>query len=355
MPHDIDTSRRRFLGTAAMTIAAARLGALGVADGIGGEQRELAALGRAAEWLNSPPLTPSSLAGKVVLVDFCTYTCINWLRTLPYVRAWAKNYRQGLVVIGVHTPEFAVERNVDNVRRALQEMRIEHPIAIDNDYAIWRAFNNQYWPALYFVDGRGKVREHHFGEGEYDRSETIIQRLLAENGSAAVGERAVPVEVSKVEAAADWDNLRSPENYVGYDRTDRFSSPGGGELDRRRRYAAPARLALNQWALVGEWTMGRQATVLNSAGGRIAYRFHARDLHLVMGPSRQGSPVRFRVSIDGQPPGAAHGLDADEGGNGTVVYPRLYQLLRQPKPIVDRQFEIEFLDPGVEALAFTFG
>ena len=355
MTHDIDTSRRRFLGTAAMTIAAAHLGALGVAEGTSGEQRELAALGRAAEWLNSPPLTPSSLAGKVVLVDFCTYTCINWLRTLPYVRAWAKNYRQGLVVIGVHTPEFAVEKNVDNVRRALQEMRIEHPIAIDNDYAIWRAFNNQYWPALYFVDGRGKVREHHFGEGEYDRSETIIQRLLAENGSASAGERAVPVEVSKVEGAADWDNLRSPENYVGYDRTDRFSSPGGGELDRRRRYAAPARLALNQWALVGEWTMGRQATVLNSAGGRIAYRFHARDLHLVMGPSRQGSPVRFRVSIDGQPPGAAHGLDADEGGNGTVVYPRLYQLLRQPKPIVDRQFEIEFLDPGVEALAFTFG
>ena len=355
MTHDIDTSRRRFLGTAAMTIAAAHLGALGVAEGTGGEQRELAALGRGAEWLNSPPLTPSSLAGKVVLVDFCTYTCINWLRTLPYVRAWAKNYRQGLVVIGVHTPEFAVEKNVDNVRRALQEMRIEHPIAIDNDYAIWRAFNNQYWPALYFVDGRGKVREHHFGEGEYDRSETIIQRLLAENGSASAGERAVPLEVSKVEAAADWDNLRSPENYVGYDRTDRLSSPGGGELDRRRRYAAPSRLALNQWALVGEWTMGRQATVLNTAGGRIAYRFHARDLHLVMGPSRQGSPVRFRVSIDGQPPGAAHGLDADEGGNGTVVYPRLYQLLRQPKPIVDRQFEIEFLDPGVEALAFTFG
>ena len=355
MTHDIDTSRRRFLGAAAMTIAAARLGALGAAEGNGSEQRELAALGRAAAWLNSPPLTPSSLAGKVVLVDFCTYTCINWLRTLPFVRAWAKSYRQGLVVIGVHTPEFAVERNVDNVRRALQEMQIEHPIAIDNDHAIWRAFDNQYWPALYFVDGRGKVREHHFGEGEYDRSETIIQRLLAENGNTAVGERAVPVEVGQVEAAADWDNLRSPENYVGYDRTDRFSSPGGGELDRRRRYAAPARLALNQWALVGEWTMGRQATVLNSAGGRIAYRFHARDLHLVMGPSRQGSAVRFRVSIDGQPPGAAYGLDADEGGNGTVVYPRLYQLLRQPKPIVDRQFEIEFLDPGVEALAFTFG
>ena len=355
MLHAIDTSRRRFLGAAAMTIAAAGLGARDAAEGSGSGQRELSALGRAAEWLNSPPLTPSSLAGKVVLVDFCTYTCINWLRTLPYVRAWSARYRQGLVVVGVHTPEFAVERNIDNVRRAMQEMRIEYPIAIDNDYAIWRAFSNQYWPALYFVDGRGKIRDHHFGEGEYDRSETIIQRLLAENGAAAAGERAAPVQVSGVEAPADWDSLRSPENYVGYDRTDRFSSPGGGELDVRRRYAAPARLALNQWALAGEWTMGRQATVLNSAGGRIAYRFHARDLHLVMGPSRQGSSVRFRVSIDGMPPGAAHGVDADEGGNGTVVYSRLYQLVRQPKPIVDRQFEIEFLDPGVEALAFTFG
>ena len=355
MDERIDRGRRRLLKAAAMTMAGARLGAIDIAAASASESRELAAIGRATQWLNSPPLSAASLDGKVVLVQFCTYTCINWLRTLPYVRAWAAKYRQGLVVIGVHTPEFAVERNIDTVRRAVQEMRIEFPIAIDNDYAIWHAFNNQYWPALYFIDGRGKVREHHFGEGEYDRSETIIQRLLAENGSAAVGGRAVPVEVSKVEAAADWDSLRSPENYVGYDRTDRFSSPGGGELDRRRRYAAPARLALNQWALVGEWTMGRQATVLNSAGGRITYRFHARDLHLVMGPSRQGSPVRFRVSIDGKPPGAGHGLDADEGGNGTAAYPRLYQLLRQPKPIVDRQFEIEFLDAGVETFAFTFG
>ena len=229
----------------------------------------MAALGRAAEWVDSPRLTPSSLAGKVVLVDFCTYTCINWLRTLPYVRAWAQRYRQGLVVIGVHTPEFAVERNVENVRRAMQQMRIDYPIAIDNDYAIWRAFRNQYWPALYFVDARGQIREHHFGEGEYDRSEKIIQRLLTEAGATGIGEGAVSVDASGVEAEADWGSLRSPENYVGYDRTDHFVSPGGGELDRRRLYSAPRRLALNEWALAGEWTMGRQATVLSSPNGRI--------------------------------------------------------------------------------------
>jgi thiol-disulfide isomerase/thioredoxin len=352
---EIDHDRRRFLGRAAMTMAAAPLGMFGTTQANNREPRELAALGRAAEWLNSPRLTPSSLAGKVVLVDFCTYTCINWLRTLPYIRAWAQKYRPGLVVIGVHTPEFAVERNVENVRRALQQMRIDYPIAIDNDYSIWRAFKNQYWPALYFVDARGQIREHHFGEGEYDRSEKIIQRLLVEAGAAGIGEGAVSVEASGVEAPADWGSLRSSENYVGYERTDHFASPGGGELDRRRTYTAPRRLALNEWALAGEWTMGRQATVLGSANGRIVYRFHARDLHLVMGPSRQGNSVRFRVSMDGQAPGPAHGLDVDEGGNGTVVEPRLHQLIRQPKPIVDRTFEIEFLDPAVETLAFTFG
>jgi thiol-disulfide isomerase/thioredoxin len=362
----IDDDRRRFLGMAAMTIAAAGLGTFGrlraeasaeagTVEANNGEPGELAALGRAAEWLNSPRLTPSSLAGKVVIVDFCTYTCINWLRTLPYLRAWAQKYRQGLVVIGVHTPEFAFEQNLENVRRAVQQMRIDYPLAIDNDYAIWRAFKNQYWPALYFVDGRGKIRDHHFGEGEYDGSEKIIQRLLTEAGATGIGEGAVSVDASGVEAPADWGSLRSPENYVGYDRTDRFASPGGGERDRRRLYSAPRRLALNEWALAGEWTMGRQATVLSSPNGRIVCRFHARDLHLVMGPTRPGIPVRFRVSIDGQPPGPAHGLDADDHGNGTVVEPRLYQLIRQPKPIADRQFEIEFLDAGVEALAFTFG
>ena len=317
--------------------------------------RELAALGGAGEWLNSPRLTPSSLAGKVVLVDFWTYTCINWLRTLPYIRAWAQKYRDGLVLIGVHTPEFAFERNVDNVRLAVKQMRIEYPVVIDNDYSIWRAFNNQYWPALYFIDPRGRVRQHHFGEGEYEQSEKTIQQLLTEAGVAGVGGGSVSVDAKGLEVAADWGNLKSPENYVGHERTENFVSTGGVERDRRRVYAVPARLALNQWALAGEWTIGKQATVLNSPNGRIVYRFHARDLHLVMGPVARDASVRFRVSIDGQPPGPAHGLDADEGGNGTVVEQRLYQLIRQPKPIVDRQFQIEFLDAGVETLAFTFG
>ncbi len=338
-----------------MTIAAAHLGVSGTVEANDGGPRELAAIGSAAEWLNSPRLTPSSLAGKVVVVDFCTYTCINWLRTLPYRRAWAQKYRQGLVLIGVHTPEFEFEKNVDNVRRAVRQMRIEYPIVIDNDYSIWRAFKNQYWPALYFLDARGRVRQHHSGEGAYDRSEMAIQRLLAEVGVGGPRDGVVSVDASGVETAADWDNLRSPETYVGYERTAHFVSPGGAERDRRRLYAAPAHLALNQWALAGEWTMGRQATVLSSRNGRIVCRFHARDLHLVMGPPRQENSVRFRVSLDGQPPGPAHGLDVDEGGNGMAVEQRLYQLIRQPKPIVDRRFEIEFLDAGVETFAFTFG
>ena len=338
-----------------MTIAAARLGVLRAAEGADREPRELAALGRASEWLNSPAVTTASLRGKVVLVDFWTYTCINWLRTLPYVRAWAQKYSQGLVVIGVHTPEFPFEKNVDNVRRAVQQMRIEDPVAIDNDYSIWRAFKNQYWPALYFIDARGRVRQHHFGEGQYERSEKTIQQLLGEGGIAGIGGGSVSADGMGVEAAADWDNLRSPESYLGYERTQNFASSGGGEPDRRRRYTAPARLGLNQWALAGEWTIGRQATVLSSPNGRIVYCFHARDLHLVMGPPRPGIPLRFRVSIDGKPPGPARGADVDEDGNGSVVEQRLYQLIRQPKPIVDRLFVIEFLDAGVETFAFTFG
>jgi hypothetical protein len=290
-----------------------------------------------------------------VVVDFCTYTCINWLRTLPYRRAWAEKYRPGLVLIGVHTPEFVFEQNVDNVRRAIRQMRIEYPVVIDNDYAIWHAFGNQYWPALYFIDGPGRVRQHHFGDGAYDSSEMTIQRLLAEVGGAGPRAGLVSVGGSGVEAAPDWGNLKSPENYLGYDRTAHFVSPGGAQRDRRRVYAAPAQLRLNQWALVGEWTMGRQATVLGSPNGRIACRFHARDLHLVMGPPRPGSSVRFRVTVDGQRPGSAHGADVDEGGNGVAAEQRLYQLIRQPKPIVERRFEIEFLDAGVETFAFTFG
>jgi thiol-disulfide isomerase/thioredoxin len=317
---------------------------------------ELPSLGRATEWLNSPPLTASGLRGKVVLIDVWTYTCINWLRQLPYVRAWAEKYKnQGLVVIGVHAPEFEFEKNLDNVRRAAREMKINYPIAIDNDYAIWRALKNQYWPALYFVDAQGKIRHHHFGEGEYERSERVIQQLLSEAGMRGIGQELVSVDARGAEVAADWGSLKSPENYVGYDRTENFASSGGAVLDKQRIYAVPARLRLNQWALSGDWTVQKQATVLNKANGRIAYRFHARDLHLVMGPAARGTSVRFRVLIDGQPPGAAHGIDVDDKGNGTVAEQRLYQLIRQPKPIAERQFEIEFLDSGVEAFAFTFG
>jgi len=310
----------------------------------------------ATEWLNSPPLTAAELRGKVILIDFWTYTCINWRRSLPYVRAWAEKYKdQGLVVIGVHTPEFEFEKNVDNVRRAAKEMRIDYPIAIDNDQAIWRGFNNDYWPALYFVDAQGQIRHHYFGEGEYERSERIIQQLLTEAGVSGVDDKLVSVDPRGAEAAADLDNLKSEENYVGDERTENFASPGGAIPDEPCVYNVPARLSLNHWALSGDWTVEKQTIVLNKPNGRIAYRFHARDLHLVMGLAARGTSVRFRVLINGQPPSKAHGVDVDEQGNGTVTEPRLYQLIRQPKPITDRQFEIEFLDPGVEAFSFTFG
>jgi thiol-disulfide isomerase/thioredoxin len=316
---------------------------------------ELPSLGGAIAWLNSQPLTVDELRGKVVLINFWTYTCINWLRQLPYVRAWAEKYQeQGLVVIGVHTPEFEFEKNIDNVRRASTEMRIDYPIAVDNDYAVWRAFGNHYWPALYFIDTQGRIRHHQFGEGEYEQSEQVIQQLLSESGTGRVGPEMVEVDARGFEAAADWDSLRSPENYLGYERTKNFASPGA-VINKPRLYTAPAQLKRNQWALSGDWTIGRQAIVLNQAGGRIAYRFHARDLHLVMGPTERGTSVRFRVLVDGQPAVAARGLDVDERGEGTVTEQRLYQLVRQPQPITDRQFEIEFLDSGVEAFAFTFG
>jgi thiol-disulfide isomerase/thioredoxin len=317
---------------------------------------ELPSLSGATGWLNSPPLTAAGLRGKVVLIDIWTYTCINWLRTLPYVRAWAEKYKpQGLVVIGVHSPEFAFEKNVDNVRRAAKDMKVDYPIAIDSDFAIWRALNNEYWPALYIVDAQGRIRHHQFGEGGYEQSERVIQQLLAEAGNSGIGHDLVSVDARGAEVAADWSNLKSPENYVGYGRAENFASPGGAVLDKPRVYAAPARLKLNGWALSGDWTIRKPSTVLNKPNGRIAYRFHARDLHLVMGPSAPGAAVRFRVLIDGKPPGAAHGVDVDDQGNGTVTEQRMYQLVRQPKPIADRQFEIEFLDSGVEAFAFTFG
>lgn len=313
-------------------------------------------LGGATEWLNSPPLTTAELRGKVVLIDFGTYTCINWLRHLPYVRAWAEKYKdQGLVVINVHTPEFEFEKNVANVRRAVKNMGITYPVALDNDYAIWRAFNNNAWPALYFVDAQGRIRHHYLGEGDYERSEMILKQLLSEAGTARIDREYAAVRAQGVEAAPDWMSLRSPENYVGYQRTENFVSDGGIKPDKPTAYAASTRLKLNQWALSGDWTVGKQFIRLNNAGGRISYRFHARDLHLVMGPAVAGTAVRFRVLIDGQPPGAAHGLDVDGQGNGIVGEQRLYQLIRQSGAISDRQFEIEFLDRGADAFAFTFG
>lgn len=299
----------------------------------------------ATGWLNSPPLTPAGLRGRVVLVQFWTYTCINWLRTLPYVRAWADKYKEhGLVVVGVHTPEFEFEfeKQLDNVRRAAHDMRVDYPIAIDSDYAVWRAFANNYWPALYFADAQGRIRHHRFGEGDYERSEMVIRQLLADAGVDAIPGGLVAVDAAGSEAAADWVDLRSPENYLGYDRTSNFEETS-------------TRLRLNHWSLSGDWTSAPNSIHLNQPNGRIAYQFHSRDLHLVMGPAVAGSTVRFRVLIDGQPPSAARGVDIDSQGNGTVADQRMYQLIRQVKPIVDRRFEIEFLDAGVEAFVLTFG
>ena len=317
---------------------------------------DMPAFGGATGWLNSPPLTPAGLRGKVVLAGFWTYTCINWLRQLPYVRACATKYAgHGLVVIGVHTPEFAFEHNPDNVGRATKDMGIAYPVALDNDYALWGAFANHYWPALYFVDAGGHIRHHHFGEGEYQQSEMIVQQLLAEAGSGDIDPELVSVDARGIEAPADWANLRSPENYTGYERTENFASPGGALPGQRHGYTAPAQLGLNHWALSGDWTMEEQATTLNAPGGQIFCRFHARDLHLVMGPAGPGTSVPFRVLIDGQPPGADHGTDVDDQGHGKVVQQRLYQLIRQGGRITDRTFEIVFPDPGIQAYVFTFG
>lgn len=317
---------------------------------------ELRSLDGAVEWINSPPLTASALRGKVVLIEFWTYTCINWMRSQPYVRAWAERYAaQGLVVIGVHTPEFGFEKQSENVRRGAKELRVDYPIVIDNDYAIWRAFRNAAWPALYLVDAQGRIRYSHLGEGEYERSERMIQQLLSEAANSTVAGALTAVEGSGVEAAADWQSLRSPETYTGYERTARFSSAGGPALNKRHVYAGPSVLKLNQWALAGNWTMGKESTVLNQPKGRVIYRFHARDVHLVMGSSQAGTSVRFRVLVDGQAPAAVHGLDIDAQGYGAATTQRLYQLIRQSGRISERLFEIEFLDAGVEIFAFTFG
>jgi cytochrome c biogenesis protein CcdA/thiol-disulfide isomerase/thioredoxin len=315
----------------------------------------LPGLSGAVEWLNSPPLTAEGLRGKVVLIDFWTYSCINCLRAIPYVRAWAEKYKgQGLVVIGVHAPEFAFEKDVDNVKKAVADLAIRYPVAIDNDYAIWRAFDNRYWPAHYFVDAQGRIRHHHFGEGSYAESELVIQQLLTEAGTATVSEGSVSVSASGAQASADEQNALSPETYIGADRAENFVSPGGPVVDRSHLYSAqPTRL--NEWGLKGKWTVGDEHATLDRKDGSIVFRFHSRDLHLVLGPSSDRKPVRFNVTIDGAAPGESHGEDVDANGQGVVTGQRLYQLVRQVGAIEDRTFEIRFLDPGVEAFAFTFG
>ena len=328
----------------------------------GAEAEKLPSEGRlpgfdgATGWLNSSPLTAEELRGKVVLVDFWTYTCINWLRTLGYVRAWAEKYEDhGLVVVGVHTPEFPFEREVDNVRWATGELNVQYPIALDSAYAVWDAFANSYWPAVYIADADGTIRHHHYGEGGYDECERVVQQLLRDAGQDDFDDDLVVVADEGFEAQADWTNLETPETYLGFDQGRNFASPGGVELDKRHAYDLPDPLRLNSWALSGEWTVARRASILNDAGGRLAFRFHARDVNLVMGPPERGTSIPFRVRVDGEPPGDAHGLDVDADGGGTVVQQRLYQLVREPGVITDRTFEIEFLAPGVEGYSFTFG
>jgi thiol-disulfide isomerase/thioredoxin len=318
-----------------------------------GEFPELSGIG---PWINSPPLTRKQLKGKVVLIDFWTYSCINCVRSIPYVRAWHDRYaKDGLVVIGVHAPEFAFERSLDNVKAAVADLGIRYPVALDNDFKLWRAFKNNYWPAQYFIDAQGRVRYHHFGEGKYAESERVIRQLLTEAGHPPSVELAGAAATQASEMGAAFDKLKSRETYIGYNRADRFESPGGLLKDRAKAYSVPSRLELNQWALEGRWTAGPQAARLDAPGGRIVYRFHARDVHLVLAPREDGRPVRFRVTVDGRAPGADAGGDINANGSGAVTEERLYQLIRQKDAVADRTFAIEFLDPGVRAFAFTFG
>ncbi|MES2037657.1 MAG: cytochrome c biogenesis protein DipZ [Pseudomonadota bacterium] len=321
------------------------------------EEGNMPPLTGATQWLNSKPLTAQELKGKVVLIDFWTYSCINCLRSLPYVQAWAKKYRdQGLVVIGVHAPEFAFERDPANVSKAVRDLGISYPVAIDNNYAIWRAIGNKYWPAHYFIDATGRIRHHHFGEGEYVQSEQVIQQLLEEAGQKYVANDVViETGAAGAQMAADDSQVKSPETYLGYSRVQNFVSPGGVQQNRNADYSLPAQLILNQWGLAGNWKVREEHAALEQGGGRISYRFHARDLHLVLGPGKDGKPVRFRVTIDGAAPGVAHGSDTAADGSGTVTGQRLYQLVRQSGKVAVHTFSIEFLDPGVEAYAFTFG
>jgi cytochrome c biogenesis protein CcdA/thiol-disulfide isomerase/thioredoxin len=320
-----------------------------------GDEGPLPDLSGAVSWINSPPLSAKSLRGKVVVVDFWTYSCINCLRALPYTEGWAEKYKNdGLVVIGVHTPEFAFEKDRSNVEKAVRDLKITYPVAIDSNYAIWQAFHNEYWPAHYFIDGKGRIRYHHFGEGQYDESERVIQELLKENGAQLASTGILNVSGSGAEAAPGG-NSGSPETYIGYRRAEHFASVEQISQDSKRTYTPQPRLSLNQWALGGSWKVSPENAVLQTAPGKIVFRFHARDLHLVLGTTKDGKPVRFKVTLDGTPPGDDHGVDTDSNGMGTVQDHRLYQLIRQKGPVEDRTFQIEFLDSGVQAFAFTFG
>lgn len=356
-----DQERRRFVGASSVALAGAGLGCFSFGPPTllaeeSPEHVDLSVLHGATAWLNSPPLSAEALRGKVVVFDVWTFTCINWLRTLPYVRLWEQRYRShGLVVIGVHSPEFAFEHDVANVRRAAMSMDITYPIAVDNDFAIWRALGNRYWPAQYVIDHRGRLRDRQFGEGKHDRSERAIREALKESGARDFGPSVGAVEGRGIERAADWSHLRSPESYLGYEQAVNFETVAGVARDERRQYTLPTNLRLNHWAVSGDWTVQRQSITLNAPNGRLRFVFHARDLHLVMGPSAPRTTVRFRLLLDGQPPMASHGVDIDAAGNGVITEQRLYQLVRQPGSIVDREMSIEFLDAGAEAFAFTFG
>jgi thiol-disulfide isomerase/thioredoxin len=353
----------RAVGSATMPKPAARPGLLrSLAHRLAGDadvlpvEGHLPSFDSATGWLNSEPLTPQGLRGRVVLVDFWTYTCINWLRTLPYRRAWAAKYADaGLTVIGVHTPEFGFERDLDNVVARSRDFGVEYPIAVDSDYGVWEAFSNHFWPALYIADADGRIRYHHFGEGEYAMAEMVVQQLLLEAGAEGVEPDLVSVEPKGFEVPADWGSLRSPETYLGHGRSAGFASPDPARSNEPYAYPEPSQLFLNEWAPSGTWTLAQHAAVLNEAPGRIVFQVQARDVNLVMGPSARGTSVPFRVLLDGAAPGGAHGFDVDDQGNGTLADQRLYQLIRQPGSIGERRFEIEFLAPGAEAYCFTFG
>ncbi len=347
-------SRRGFLRTAA-AIVAAPVPSTSTSRVALTDEGSMPDLGGAIGWLNSAPLNARSLRGKVVLVDFWTYTCINSLRPLPYVKSWAAKYEDaGLVVIGAHTPEFSFEKEPINVEIASRDLKITYPVAIDSDYRIWESFNNQYWPAEYIIDAKGRIRYHHFGEGEYDESERVIQQLLKENGAEGLDGSTVSVSADGVEAAPSRD-VGSPETYIGYRRVERFASPGRLAHDSPKTYGPPTRLSLNRWGLNGSWNVGAESAVVQGASGAIVLRFHSRDLHMVLSAAKNGAPVRFQVKLDGAAPGDDCGADSDSEGMGAIREPRLYQLIRQKSQVEDRTFEIEFLDPGAQAFVFTFG